>query len=587
MRSNSAAQWYAEMCNPRNKYECTHCAQERKRRHRVLWGELLATRASLKNYDLCAHLHDALRSERFKEALYIQMTNETVGNYAFHKARLFAKQTSQQLLWVQAEDYLDDPHFANLTQEEKKERKSKWFNSKFHLRRTGCIPTLLPLCYDLPLRVMHGNYGGQSAELKAHGVYNQARCRLRGWELHEIDAVRLIDSPESEVILLHLPRRLFVEMEDKRFPRWKQLPNNWVPLPVSTITWSLDPNPENKIPISRRGFGVIPDFSTTIHSATGRTLTASVPSLDGITDLPNGQRAMRGYIAVSRAEDAEGLVIAEPFAPTLFKQGPAPFPTLLMEVLEGRVKSTELEEKCQRAAKKEKPNRLIDQTYTCGTCERSLPWNYFFNKKEVDDVAQNIVEHIIMEGVCAKCLQCRGFEGFDKLCPLCENMKPQPFKKHPIDNTECCADCARSALKLIEGKWLCTGIGCMGTEKKGTWKLTSCWSKAHQKRLMVKGGIRPDRHCMECTHPRCLQTNCRTCTTCRSSSCNNIQCVDEPKSLSGTQIKKLKGNVKNFICERCEGVACQACGQSMTKGQRKKRRGKTTTRTWTCPACQS
>ena len=42
---------------------------------------------------------------------------------------------------------------------------------------------------------------------------------------------------------------------------------------------------------------------------------------------------MRGYIALSRAEDAEGLVIAEPFAPTLFQQGPAPFPTLLLEVL--------------------------------------------------------------------------------------------------------------------------------------------------------------------------------------------------------------------------------------------------------------
>ena len=123
---------------------------------------------------------------------------------------------------------------------------------------------------------MHGNYGGQSAELKAHGVYNQARCRLRGWELHQEDIARLKDCEDSEVILQNLPRRLFVEMEDKRFPRWKQLPDNWVPLPVSTVTWSLDPNPENKNPVSRRGFGVFPDFSTTIHSATGRTLRASI-----------------------------------------------------------------------------------------------------------------------------------------------------------------------------------------------------------------------------------------------------------------------------------------------------------------------
>ena len=277
---------------------------------------------------------------------------------------------------------------------------------------------------------MHGNYGGQSAELKAHGVYNQARCRLRGWELHETDIERLKDSQESEVILQHLPRRLFVEMEDKRFPRWKQLPSNWVPLPVSTVTWLLDP--DDKVPVSRRGFGVLPDFSTTIHSATGRTLKASIPSLDGITDLPSGQRAMRGYIALSRAEDAEGLVIAEPFAPTLFQQGPAPFPTLLLDVLEGKVKSTELDERCRSAAKKEKPNKFVDQKYTCGTCEKSLLWTYFLNKKEVEDVAQSIVDHIIMEGVCAKCLQCRGFEGFDKWCPECEKEQPEPFKDHPI-----------------------------------------------------------------------------------------------------------------------------------------------------------
>ena len=121
MRSKPAAEWFAEMLASKNKYACTQCTQERKRRHRVLWGEQSAIRASLKESDLCAHLQDDLRSERFKEALYIQMTNETVGNYAFSKARLFAKQTSQQLLWVQAEDCLDDPRFAEESQAQKKQ----------------------------------------------------------------------------------------------------------------------------------------------------------------------------------------------------------------------------------------------------------------------------------------------------------------------------------------------------------------------------------------------------------------------------------------------------------------------------------
>ena len=111
------------MLASKNNYECTQCTQERKRRHRVLWGEQSAIRASLKESDLCAHLQDDLRCERFKEALYIQMTNETVGNYAFNKARLFAKQTSQQMLWVQAEDYLDGPRLGDPTTEERTQKK--------------------------------------------------------------------------------------------------------------------------------------------------------------------------------------------------------------------------------------------------------------------------------------------------------------------------------------------------------------------------------------------------------------------------------------------------------------------------------
>ena len=329
---------------------------------------------------------------------------------------------------------------------------------------------------------MHGNYGNQSAELKAHGVYNQARCRLRGWELHETDILSLRECAEQEVILQHLPRRLFVEMEDKRFPRWKGLPKNWVPLPVSTVTWSLDPNPDNKIPISRRGFEVMRDFSTTVHSATGRTLLASIPSLDAITDLPNGQRSMRGYIALSRAEDAEGVVIAEPFAPTLFQQGHAPFPTLLLAVLKGSVKSTELQDRCRIASKKEKPNRLVDQKYTCGTCDKSLTWDHFVNKKHVEDVAQSIVEDIISQGACAKCLMCKGWEHFQAVCPVCNTMQAQPFKEHPTEHKKCCAECLKLGLKAVEGMWLCKGIGCRNVDGHGTWRPKDRWSETNQAR---------------------------------------------------------------------------------------------------------
>ena len=161
---------------------------------------------------------------------------------------------------------------------------------RFHARRTGGIPSLLPLCYDLPLRLSFASYGARQKQLKDHGVYNQARCRVRGWELHETDAVRVKESNDPELILQHLPKRIFVEMERKTFPRYQDLTEHWVPLPVTTTVWHLDRN--EAIRIKRRGFACSPDFSSTIHSATGRTLSACVPDLGTIDATPNPQTAM-------------------------------------------------------------------------------------------------------------------------------------------------------------------------------------------------------------------------------------------------------------------------------------------------------
>ena len=131
--------------------------------------------------DDVSHLYGTLSSARFKDSIYITRCNEPVGTYALDRARLFAQLTRAQLLWIQAEDYLDDPHFSELSDREKRGRKAPWFHPRFHTRRTGGIPSLLRLCYDLPLKLLFAIYGGRQKELKEHGVYNQARCRVRGW----------------------------------------------------------------------------------------------------------------------------------------------------------------------------------------------------------------------------------------------------------------------------------------------------------------------------------------------------------------------------------------------------------------------
>ena len=145
---------------------------ERKRRHRVLPAleELDLEDASAASTTSGAaqevqsavpdHLQAVLSSSRFKECLFVTRCNEPVGAYALQRARIFAHATRSQLLWIQAEDYLDDPHFADLTMPEKIKRKTPWLHPHFHTRRTGGIPSLLPLCYDLPMRCQFANYGG-------------------------------------------------------------------------------------------------------------------------------------------------------------------------------------------------------------------------------------------------------------------------------------------------------------------------------------------------------------------------------------------------------------------------------------------
>ena len=148
------------------KYECQVCVLERRRRHRVLpvlkdtdLGDDTADGAT-EQEPVPEHLQAALSSSRFSECLFVTRCNEPVGAYALQRARVFAHATRSQLLWVQAEDYLDDPHFAELTMPEKIKRKIPWLHPHFHTRRTGGVPSLLPLCYDLPMRCQFANYGG-------------------------------------------------------------------------------------------------------------------------------------------------------------------------------------------------------------------------------------------------------------------------------------------------------------------------------------------------------------------------------------------------------------------------------------------
>ena len=98
--------------------------------------------------------------------------------------------------------------FAEMSTEEKMEKKSHWLQANYHAKRTGDVPRLLPLVYDLPMRMLGANYGAQHGYLKAKGVHNQGRCTLKGWELHESDLAQMREKTTESIILNNYRRDL-------------------------------------------------------------------------------------------------------------------------------------------------------------------------------------------------------------------------------------------------------------------------------------------------------------------------------------------------------------------------------------------
>ena len=282
----------------------------------------------------------------------------------------FATTLGEQVLWIQAEDSPPVEHFAHYSRDDLAKLKRKWLTPTYHAKKTEGILSLFPFVYDEPLRVT----SGQSPEAKEYGVHNGSRCKARALCLHTVDEARLASSECDELVLKHLPTVLWVELEamHKQYPDAPR--ENWFPLRPVTVPWRLD-GPEY-IEIIRKGFPVVPDFSSTIHVATGRTLESCKADLGGFEDLPSYSSAMRNYIALSRVKNADSLLIARPFSPMLFQQGPQPWPSLLTDVLTNAISQKDLGMECLRVRQKEQQqkqkSRLKEQLWKCGLCHEYL-----------------------------------------------------------------------------------------------------------------------------------------------------------------------------------------------------------------------
>ena len=119
------------------------------------------------------------------------------------------------------------------------------------------------------------------------------------------------------------------------------------------------------------GFPVVPDFAGTIHSYTGETLPTGIVDCLSVEDTPRPEDQLKSNIGIARMTAADGLLLAQPFAPMLFRQGPQQGPTLLMQFLRGELDEEALEKELEKKiATKRRSMAFKDVRWPCGRCGR-------------------------------------------------------------------------------------------------------------------------------------------------------------------------------------------------------------------------
>ena len=295
---------------------------------------------------------------------------------------------------------------------------------------------------------------------------------------------------------------------------YPDLPANWFPMSPVTTYWNLDR--DDNIEIARRGYPLVPNFSSTIDSATGRTLNSSVPELGGMATTPSFDAAMRGYIALSRVQAVDRLLLARPFSPVLFQQGPQPFPSLLLDVLKGKVRDEDLFTRCEEAKAKYASLKLLKHcTWQCGECKLVTGYSDFISSKG-EQWYEDVFVYIIKPGKLRRCKKCRNDLSDSFPCAVCKQLKPkEQFSSSVLHNRS----------------------------------------------------DRPDSfRCIDCSRPQCTARDCTTCRICRDEACNSVTCNGSILPLHVQELRLLKTieDVRKYVCANCRH-GCTICKKNKAK----------------------
>ena len=367
--------------------ECEVCKSTRAERCRVRQSEHADTRHA---------------ESPFSEAPYIVPFNLPKYFAQQLRALQFAQtaQPPQQLLWLVARDmpYLGD--IKRLKGAELAKREAQWLQK--HDKATNGIMGFFPATLGEPVRFT----ATQSKKLK---IFKNTRGVLVNWELHPVDVALLQGEQAQEVILKQTPRKLYVQIPGATWKYAAWLPPGVYPLKPVFRPWHLDKAGHNRI--RRFGFQLVPDFSGTAHSYVGYTLKAALADCLSWDTTPTRDHTLRSYCTMSRTCTANTLLVMQPFAPMLFRQGELPGPHLMMEFWHGRLAAKDVQAawKSAEAAQELTHKRLEDVLWPCSICKKELGFSHYGVSPKGDKRFLNDYwRRVMLPGEWRICLNCKG-----------------------------------------------------------------------------------------------------------------------------------------------------------------------------------
>ena len=120
---------------------------------------------------------------------------------------------------------------------------------------------------------------------------------------------------------------------------------------------------------------------------------------------------LRAYCTMSRTCTAETLLVMQPFAPMLFRQGELPGPHLMMEFWRGKLAAEDVEAawKTAQASQAKAQNRLEDVAWPCSICKEELDHSHYGVGARSDfRFLDHYWKRIMVPGEWRICMNCKG-----------------------------------------------------------------------------------------------------------------------------------------------------------------------------------